>query len=204
MCRFAKHPIAFLLLQAPFSLWTGAKVTLDMLGRASVAHDLAQPESMPWKIVDWILSTPWWVPAILASSIAGVWIYYVLPAGRAETKSGREQPGGDLTTDDESPAFWEARNTEAWNSSLIPVIGVNYVNDLVKLDGKEFVNCTFRNVSPQHNGVRGFFMTDCKFEGERTIKYVTQNPAVLSTLQLLAMTSTVKIGAPVYRRHRLP
>jgi hypothetical protein len=48
-------------------LWTAATLALDMTGRVQ----LVEAEGGPWGAVahglDWLFSTPWWVPAVLAA-----------------------------------------------------------------------------------------------------------------------------------------
>jgi hypothetical protein len=51
------------------SFWAGAKAVLDLIGRALVAQDFADPNGLAAKGLIWLFATPWWVPGALASLI---------------------------------------------------------------------------------------------------------------------------------------
>lgn len=59
-------------------LWAGARGILDWLGRGVVVTDLTVPESTASHLLRWFLSTPWYVPALLATVLTGVVIYLLL------------------------------------------------------------------------------------------------------------------------------
>lgn len=65
------------LLSFVLTVWTATKFLLDWIGRSTLPEDwkLLMTDKMPaWG--SWLFSTPWWVPAILATAIT-VWVMWV-------------------------------------------------------------------------------------------------------------------------------
>jgi hypothetical protein len=58
---------------------------LDALGRAGVAADIFDPKTLPGKAAIWFFSTPWWVPALLATIMIAAMIWLLSPPAPAPT-----------------------------------------------------------------------------------------------------------------------
>ena len=54
---------------ALFWLWTGAIVIVDWIGRATILEDAIHAKGLLERSVEWLISTPWWVPGLLATAI---------------------------------------------------------------------------------------------------------------------------------------
>ena len=63
------------------------------------------------------------------------------------------------------------------------VVGNQYRNEVVVLDGKQFVKCAFENVTFKFNGTAPSAMIDCL--RTRTSRFSTDNPAILNWTELL-------------------
>ena len=70
--------VVLYLCQLPLYLWAGARLMLDYLGRASVVSDFGKPDTFSALAAKWVFSTPWWVPAVLASVGTLAWLYAML------------------------------------------------------------------------------------------------------------------------------
>jgi hypothetical protein len=149
-------------------LWTGAKVMLDWLGRGVVLKDLGVQDSTASQIFHWIFATPWYVPAGLATLATGAAVYAFL-----RKDSVPQAPAGNAVQS--LPPYGP------FGTAAKRIFRQNYVNELVILDGCEFIECTFENITLEFNGTANYTLLNCKFiidEGKWKIKYQTRNPAV--------------------------
>lgn len=65
------------------------------------------------------------------------------------------------------------------------VRGKSFRNEVVHLDGKQFIGCTFFNVSFEYDGGRYEIGPDCTVENGGRIKLQTRKPSVRRTIELL-------------------
>lgn len=69
------------LVQVPLYLWLGAKLMLDAMGRASVLADLSDDKSTSGRILVWVVDglihTPWYLPALLAGLVTAAWLFFM-------------------------------------------------------------------------------------------------------------------------------
>lgn len=75
-----------------FCAYAGAKALLDLLALLSAPDDLAKVmEKLP-PMLDWLFSTPWWVPSLfLAAYVAfGLWLLKPAPPDVIDGGSFRE------------------------------------------------------------------------------------------------------------------
>jgi hypothetical protein len=60
-----------------------------------------------------------------------------------------------------------------------------FKNEIVRLDGNEFINCTFDNVGFEFDGQAPFRFTNVHFENQAKIEIKSKNPVVSATLELM-------------------
>jgi hypothetical protein len=81
---------------------------------------------------------------------------------------------------------------EGWHSLVqTPVKDKTFINEKVELDGHEFQDCTFENVSFEFDGIAPFSLEHCNFIG--TWKMATSNVqfgALAVLMRELKMTNT--------------
>jgi hypothetical protein len=56
------------LISVLLSFWAGAKGVLDLVGRALAVEDFSKPDGLVARGALWLFDTPWWVPAVLATT----------------------------------------------------------------------------------------------------------------------------------------
>src|SRR3954452_19639976 len=97
--------VGSLLLAVFLSAWSLTLGALDWLGRIMLMHDYDQALQRLPQWAGWLFSTPWWVPAILASVLTCflIWLSWprtqaVMPAIAAATANPplREVPSASL------------------------------------------------------------------------------------------------------------
>lgn len=66
-------------------------------------------------------------------------------------------------------------------TTLIPVVNKTFHNETAILDGRNFINCEFRQSNIQWNG-NDFIFTNCTFHGPQ--KLVTSLPEIATALKL--------------------
>ena len=96
--------------------------------------------------------------------------------------------------------WWKAKPNEAlgnphqrfpttdWETPLVLIYGQNYENETVSLDGKRFLECTFKNVTYSYEGTRPVEMIDCKripVGGETIFTLTSRNPVVMTTVGIV-------------------
>jgi hypothetical protein len=74
--------------------------------------------------------------------------------------------------------------TTNWNEPLKSVFKEHYKDRTMKIDGKEFIECTFENVTLIYDGTRPARITNCKRTPNVTIE--TGNPIINNTVEILA------------------
>jgi hypothetical protein len=60
-----------------------------------------------------------------------------------------------------------------------------FKNEIVQLDGNEFISCTFDNVGFEFDGQAPFRLTNVHFENQAKIEIKSKNPVVSATLELM-------------------
>src|SRR5437763_10285323 len=83
-------------------LWLGAIFVVDWVGRGVVLADLSVPESTATKVFQWLISTPWYVPATLATALTAVAIYLLL-------HERATHPAGTTTQ-----TFWRRKKNDSY------------------------------------------------------------------------------------------
>jgi hypothetical protein len=62
--------VGVVILSGLFWLWTGVKLLPDLFGWTTLPEDARTSLTLVERGVLWLLSTPWWVPGLLATSLA--------------------------------------------------------------------------------------------------------------------------------------
>jgi hypothetical protein len=78
--------------------------------------------------------------------------------------------------------------TTDWETPLELVYRQNYENETVSLDGKKFLECTFKNVTYSYQGIRPIEIIDCKIlpvNGETVFTLNSRNPVVMTTMGIV-------------------
>jgi hypothetical protein len=76
--------------------------------------------------------------------------------------------------------------TPNWHEPLEPVVNKEFRNETVELDGKNFVDCRFVNVTFRYNGTMPTQFSNCTMPGAgREYILQTDNPLVLTTHELV-------------------
>jgi hypothetical protein len=55
------------LIAVILAAWAGVRIMLDTIGRGQAAHDAASAGDLIDAALRWLFSTPWYVPALIAS-----------------------------------------------------------------------------------------------------------------------------------------
>jgi hypothetical protein len=58
-------------------------------------------------------------------------------------------------------------------------------NETVQIDGNEFIDCTFDNVTFQFDGTAPFRFTNDHFQGHSKYSITSNNPVIKSTIELM-------------------
>lgn len=84
-----------------------------------------------------------------------------------------------------------------WNKPLQMVFRRKFMNETIKVEGIEFVECEFKNVTLHYDGNRPFRFTNCRNEPDENgmrFKMTTANPVISQMIQFLsAYPVTTKI-----------
>jgi hypothetical protein len=176
------------LISVLLSFWAGAKAVLDLVGRALAVEDFSKPDGLVARGVLWVFDTPWWVPAVLATAAVLavlLLIYLSIRDGRANTTAS--------PTSNENLGLSRVQQqfpTTDWDKPLTQVFRQHYKNETVLLDGKNFIECTFENVTLLYQGTRPIQMINCKkIPGEGFLVTVqTDNPVVFTALSIMQST----------------
>src|SRR6516164_2482158 len=169
-----------ILLSTLLSFWAGGKAMLDLIGRALTVEDFAKPDGLVARGALWLFGTPWWVPGVLATlAVLGVFLLIYL---------GLRKP--DVVSITSSNDAWSRSRIEQqfpttdWDKPLIDIFRQHYRNETVQLDGKNFIECIFENVTFAYQGMRPIQMINCTKIPEEgflvTVK--TDNPVVFTAL----------------------
>jgi hypothetical protein len=76
-----------------------------------------------------------------------------------------------------------------WSEAMETVTGHNFVNEIVQIDGKRFVDCTFLNVTLDFQGQAAWFFERARFSG--TMMMRTSQPQLKSMMDLMEFTRGV-------------
>jgi hypothetical protein len=93
--KLAKRTVAVLSI-ALFWLWAGAKMAMDWIARSTVAESVNQARGLLGRGAEWLLATPWWVPAILASALTLVVAFPPLSRNQQPRAARRDGEDGSL------------------------------------------------------------------------------------------------------------
>lgn len=93
--KLAKRTAAVLSI-ALFWLWAGAKMAMDWIARSTVAASFNQPRGLLGRGGEWLLATPWWVPAILATALTLVVAFPLRSRDEQPRVSRRDGDEGSL------------------------------------------------------------------------------------------------------------
>src|SRR3984893_15621974 len=176
------------LITVLLSFWAGAKGVLDLVGRALAVEDFSKPDGLAARGALWLFDTPWWVPAVLATAAVVavlLLIYLSIRDGRANTTAPptSNENLGLSRVEQQFP-------TTDWDKPLSQVLRQHYKNETVLLDGKNFIECTFENVTLLYQGTRPLQMINCKkIPAEGFLVTVrTDNPVVFTALSIMQST----------------
>jgi hypothetical protein len=67
--------------------WGVAKFVLDQLGGADVMKGIWGGDGIVSTGLNWLFSTPWWVPSLIPFGVLGVWVWYALRLERSRFRS---------------------------------------------------------------------------------------------------------------------
>ncbi len=154
-----------------FWTWTIAKAAVTLIGASTVGDDFNQlGERLPtW--VNWLLSTPWWVPSALAATLTGFLIWLSWPQER-DTRKGQESQ----TPSGLAPAA----------QPLTVVANQQFVRSPIRLDGHRFINCSFEQVFVTWDG-GPYSFENCQIDATRVDGFQTNNPAISEQMRLFAI-----------------
>jgi hypothetical protein len=123
-----------------------------------------------------------WVGLGLFTGIAvTLWLMRFFAATTSET--------GPSTTIEKSRVERDFPTSE-WDKPLTTIFRQNYKNETVQLDGKNFIECTFENVTFIYQGTRPLQMINCKKLPEKGfwVTVQTDNPVVFTALSIMSAT----------------
>lgn len=92
--------IASWLVSIILFVWAAIKLFMDWIGRSTVAEDFAQLRDKLPAMVDWLLQTPWYVPASLAGIVSVFVIWLNRPFARMRIITAKEAQEGGLNIDE--------------------------------------------------------------------------------------------------------
>jgi hypothetical protein len=164
------------------------KTMLDLIGRALSAEDFANPQGVLARGLLWLFSTPWWMPAAIIGVLTLLLVAYLFWLGKDSTSSTRK--AGINTPASASSWIQQKFPTSDWEKPLTPVYREAFKNETVQLDGKNFVECSFENVTFLYQGTRSFQMMNCKKipPDDFLVSVRTDNPVVFTALNLMSAT----------------
>jgi hypothetical protein len=81
------------------------------------------------------------------------------------------------------------------NAKLEQIFKKIYHNQAVILDGKEFVDCTFDNVTLFYQGDAPFLLTDAHFPAGSHVRFGSNNPAIKIAAGLILKIAQIVRGA---------
>jgi hypothetical protein len=84
-----------------------------------------------------------------------------------------------------------------------PILSQTYRNQTLHIDGKEYIDCTFDNVTFIYEGKAPFQFTEAHFPNGTTIQFGSPNPAINTALHLLGSLQDVPHGQ-VYHEFLAP
>lgn len=119
--RVVASRTAALLVVVILWTWAATKLVVTAIGATTVGEDfnLLLAEKLP-KLADWLFSTPWWVPSLLASALTVfvMWLSWPTHAALAKPIVSR---GGDLrdTSEHDDPI-------QAFEARKVVSISLNY------------------------------------------------------------------------------
>jgi len=122
------------------------------------------------------MHSAWWGFAPLILIVAGTVILISRSFGWVgssirRTRPGLTNPSADFPTPD-------------WHEPLEPVVNQEFRNQVVELDGKNFVDCRFFNVTFRYNGTMPIQFSNCTLPfGEYILQ--ADNPVVMVTHELV-------------------
>lgn len=135
---------------------TTAKRIADWVGRTTFQEDAEALGPKVAKMFEWLADQPallfYGGPAIL--TLVGIGLLLAPNVSRWKRSAGEEQPSPVIPV--QVPPI-----TPQENQNLKTVVGAEYQNETVALDGHHFINCTFVNVTIKYNG-GPYKMNDCR------------------------------------------
>jgi hypothetical protein len=140
----------------------------------------AMPDLSPLTESHWT----WFIFGLFAGIALALWVT------RLFSDASKSVP---LQTNIEKSRLERDFPTSEWDKPLTPIYRHNYKNETVPLDGKNFIECTFENVTFLYQGTRGTQMFNCKKIPEENFPVAlrTDNPIVFTTLAIVGATGVV-------------
>jgi len=80
--------IASVVFMAFGYLWTGASMLMNWIGRSTLPEDSQTALGVATQGLNWLFSTPWWVPGLLALAATGFFVWANWPRRTIETDDG--------------------------------------------------------------------------------------------------------------------
>jgi hypothetical protein len=80
---------------------------------------------------------------------------------------------------------WIGAGPNFSDQNLKQIVNQTFRNETVDVDGKEFLECTFENVTFKFEGKRAFRFINVKFVRPSYYRFLTSNPVVTQTASLL-------------------
>ena len=75
---------------------------------------------------------------------------------------------------------------------LNKIEGITYKNETVRIDGNQYVDCTFDNVVLQFDGEAPFGFTRGHFAPGSKVSIASPNPAIKAAIELVGVISTLQ------------
>ncbi len=163
--------------------WCLTKIMTDFLGRSDAVRGLADEHGVFSAMLKWLLATPAWVPGLIAITLAGAWIWFGVQLSKRRDHRGEELSRPLVASLPPGKRYIPPH----WDAPLIRVVGEHYKNETVELDGNQFMDCTFEDVSLRYQGERPFLVVRCTFASKHSqvnVQIFSDNPIVGQTIEL--------------------
>jgi hypothetical protein len=89
------------------------------------------------------------------------------------------------------------KTTEEWTQAgarLVPTTNQNFKYQEVKLDGRNFIGCSFTHVSLFYDGTLPCALTDCQFDPDTVKHFHTHSPAIAQWTEIIRSLGMLNPG----------
>lgn len=151
-------------------VWTGANSVMNLIGRSTLPEDTETAKSVLRQIVEYLVTLPWWVPALCAFALTGALVYWGRPRPHPIAQAG----SSPLTT---------ATPADVPRDQMKVIVGGEFRSETVPLDGHNYINCTFSDVMFNYEG-GSYEMHNCKVIAP--VRVQSNNQTILRGIGLMS------------------